>query len=69
MTADLKILKYPRALVTEAIVRGLIEKQCEILRAIQLHPELAACTTLSPVEIEQTIAAHMIALSALKESP
>lgn len=65
MTGVANILRYPRTLVNAPVVRALIDKQCEILRAIQIHPELAACTTLSPTEIEQTIAAHTIALHAL----
>ena len=34
-------LRYPHALVDGYAVRGLIDKQFEILRSIQLHPELA----------------------------
>ena len=62
-------LRYPHALVDGYAVRGLIDKQFEILRSIQLNPELARCTNLTVDEIEKTIAAHQIALRALKETP
>jgi NifU-like protein involved in Fe-S cluster formation len=62
-------LQYPTALANSAVVRGLIDKQCELLRAVQLHPALARCTNLSLDEIEQTIAAHQLALRYLRETP
>ena len=63
-----RALNYPHALVTPPVVRGLIDKQVEILRAITLHPELARCTNLSLDEIEQTIAAHQLALRYMRDT-
>lgn len=68
MTALAHVLRYPRALVSQADVRVLIDKQCELLRSVQMHPELAACTNLTVNELEQTIAAHQIALRSMKEA-
>ena len=62
------VLAYPTALINSARVRSLIDKQCEMLRSLELHPELARCTNLTINEIEQTIAAHQLALRYLKEA-
>lgn len=68
MTAA-SVLAYPTAIVNASRVRALIDKQCEVLRTLEIHPELARCTNLSIDEIEQTIAAHTLALRYLKETP
>lgn len=62
-----RVKPYPYALITPPVIRGLINKQCEMLRSLQLHPELAGCTNLSVNEIEQTIAAHQVALVTLEK--
>ena len=64
---SVRVKPYPYALVDSSIVRGLISRQCEMLRSLQLHPELAGCTNLSVGEIEQTIAAHQVALIRLED--
>jgi hypothetical protein len=63
------VLAYPTALVDAPIVRGLITKQCEMLRAMQIRPEFAGILHTSEREVEQTIAAHQLALRYLKEVP
>ena len=65
----MQALAYPTALVDAPRVRSLIDKSCEIMRALELHPELARCTHLTLGEIEQTIAAHQLTLRYLKETP
>ena len=66
---SVRALAYPTAMVSPQIVRALIDKQCEVMRALDLHPELGRCLHLTLDEIEQTIAAHQLALRYLREMP
>jgi hypothetical protein len=65
----MQALAHPTALVDAPRVRALIDKQCEVLRALELHPEMGRCLHLGHDEIEQTIAAHQLALRYLRETP